>query len=515
MTRIARSLLLLVLAVGGMVHAQGNGAADPTPPPGPRSIEAPTFSFEDLARWILGSQPDVEDRPVSIALVFDRTDSVWGTGAEKDVLPTVWRRDLLGNLLQNFLVRGRPDVGIQGDRVSLFGFGRQGLTTVALDQPFRADVANELKQAYPEPFVDTPIALGGTFLDVRLDEVIAEVDGLYSNDNVLVVLVTDDIVQGDDAQGPRRARAFRTYRAQLQEGGTRVFTVYLYWNDFPNATRFTVFDEATETDVVETRLDRAAEQAAGRPAMFEGTTAVPSEASTPIVDPPMPSTVPWGWWLSLAAALALLAFVLRAWMTERYEVRDEQGLLDRSIPVFPGRSKRVPVPDPAQPSEPIGHLSASPKLPFGLSRLRLTPAKGYTVTLEGRRSADAGRQANGSSKRTSPRRGATKRGARAKKPLVLSASQRKSEKNVLRYQLADRSNPGPDHELEASEATAAGTDDDVRVTLNVTRTSGGSAQRKRPRRQKAGSTSPRSSSGRGRRGRRRVDLSEPTEGEER
>lgn len=513
MMRIARSLLLLSLAVGGLVVAQGDESTETPAAAAPRAVEAPTFSFEDLARWILGSQPDVEDRPVSIALAFDRTDSVWGTGAEKDVLPTVWRRDLLGSLLQSFLVRGRPEEGIQGDRVSLFGFGRRALTTIALDRPFRPEVANDLKQAYPEPYVDTPEDQSGTFLADHLDEVIEEVEGLYSNDNVLVVLVTDDIVQGDDSRGPRQARAFRTYRAQLQEGGTRVFTVYLYWNDFPNTTRFTAYDPEANSDVIETRLDRAAEQAAGRPPRLEGTTSVPSAADTE--RPLEPSSGPdtrWILWLAVAAvAVALLAFVLRTWMTERYEVRDEQGLIDRSIPVFPGRSKRVAVPDPAQPSEPIGHLVVAPKLPFGFSRLRLAPAKGYTVALEGRRTAGTDGQPKRSSKRGSTRQNAKKRGANAKKPIVLAASRRKPEKNVVTYRLGDRANPAHDAEQVSGDAAITTPDEAQRISLSVTRATGGAKRRTRKR--GAGSAEPNRSAS-SRRSRRRVDLSERTEGEE-
>jgi len=217
---------------------------------------------------------------------------------------------------------------------------------------------------------------------------------------------------------------------------------------------------------------------------------------------------PFNWVPLLVGALvlALIAFVLRTWLLERYEVRDERGLLDRGTGVFPGRSKRIAVPNPADPNEAIGHLTVVRPLPFGLSRLRFVPVKGYTVTLEGRR---RGRQAT-----VGPAR--SKRGKRARAGFVLVAGQRKPERHVLRYLKGEAANhadageaaPGPDA-ADAPPSVNAGA-----VTLHVQHLVGAA---KRKRKGKVMSSDASGQGGRragraGRKGRRRVELSDMEEG---
>jgi hypothetical protein len=597
-----RSCFVLLVLIASFAVTGAAAQAD-----GPRATQVTPFSYEDLTRWILETRPEVADRPIRLAILWNRTDSVWGQGSEYQVLPNVWRNQLLSQLLDNFLVRGyeRPDGIVQGDRITMLAFGRQQVDTVVPDQPFTREARLQILNAYPEPFVNTPRELWNLDLNEHLNEAIALLGSSYQDENLLLLIVTDPIQQGGETMRVDAARDFRTYRGFWTDQLNREFTIYLYWNDFPNEVRFTYYDEASDSVLPHPRDQRAPAQRNNLlPPERYGTSATPplpqelqvaltgdgqgairsapagidtgagastasfgrstvvtltadpagrsrfagfqSAGGTPypcgagsgpgrcVVTMDVPRAVygafvlpaPFNWWplIVTAVIVALVGFTLYVWLAERYEVRDENGLLDRTVFVFPTKTKRIPVPNPAQPSEAIGHLSVVRPLPFGLSRLRFTPVKGVVASLEGKRrhergagggevgasgagTSGAGRGRSGRGRR---RGSEPKRGPRA---LVLQAGQRKPERQVLRYR-----------RLEAPGAAAVGDDGDPAdapstahagtMALLVQRRVQGRAGKQRQRRAKAGKDDGRASraSGVGR-GRRRIGLADEEQGE--
>jgi len=555
-----------------------------------RATSEREFSYEDLTRFILRERPEVAERPISLVLLWNRTDSVNGLGAGYQVLPNVWKNELLGRLLDNFLVHGyeRADGAVAGDRVMMLAFGQQRVDVIVPDQPFRHADRVALREAYPIPFVDTPEDLRGLDLQRHVDDAIAAVEALYGDRNLLMLVLHDDVEQGA-LTGVPQANAYRTYEARLSDDLQRGFTVYFYWNDFPDERAFVYFDEATASIESESRTERVAAQdtgerppeffgdtvvepaapqerltimlagdgrgvvrsspagidtAAGRTsaefnrgsvvsltaapsglARFGGFTVAPEHAaacgpgstettcvltmdaarslSVAFIAPP-----PFDWRPLVIglAVLALVTYVLRTWLLERYVLRDERGMLDRTTAVFPGRSKRIAVPNPVDPNEAIGYVSVTRPLPFGLSRLRFVPTKGYAVALEGRRGAAARAERTRSKKRS-----------RGPAGFVLTAGRRKAERHVLRYlKGAPRAADGADAAVAAdpsaidTEATLA----EGTVVLSVQHLLG-AAKRKRKRSGKASDDAGRG--GRradrtGRRGKRRLDLSDMEEG---
>lgn len=570
---------------------------------GPRGTDITRFTYEDLTRWILDARPEVATRPISLVLLWNRTDSVWGQGSEYQVLPNVWRNQLLSPLLDNFLVRGyeRPDGSVQGDRITMLAFGRQRVDTIVPDLPFTRAARLEILNAYPEPYVDTPRDQWGLDLNQHLDDAIAMVRERYASDNLLLLLVTDPIQQGGETLRVDAARDFRTYRGFWTEELNREFTVYLYWNEFPNDVQFVVYDEARESVRPHPRTERASAQrdnllpeeqygttdtpplpqeltvaltgdgegtVRSEPAGIDTTTGALAtsfgrnsvvtltaetagrsrfagfqtadgspypcgEGSGPgrcVVTMDVPRTVygafvqpaPFNWWPLIIAAAIVAAIVatLYVWLSERYEVRDERGLLDRTAYVFPTKAKRIPVPNPGQPSEAIGHLSVARPLPFGLSRLHFTPVKGYTVTLEGKRrhmgaspAADEAAEGTGGGGRRGRRsRSRGSAGGRKRKALTLNAGQRKPERQVLRYHKVGAPDPAVNDGDRVDEAATAeaGT-----VALMLQRLVGGRAGRQRKRGGKASGEEGRRGSRKTKRGRgkRRVELTDQGEGD--
>ena len=588
MKRLLRPLLVgLLLWLLAPFPAVAQPVADSSQDPELRLFSEREFSYEDLARYILRVRPEVAERPISLVFLWNRTDSVNGLGAGYQVLPNVWKEELLGRLLDNFLVHAyeREDGVVAGDRVMMLEFGQQRVKVVVPDQPFTHASRLPLKEAYPEPFTNTPVHLQYLELEKHMDEALAEVEDLYRDRNLLMLVLHDGIEQGT-ITGLPQAKDYRTYTARLSDELHRGFVVYFYWNDFPDERTFLYFDEASAEVMSESRSERVEAQDRGeRPDEFFGDDdvppAIPQETlsvtfagdgsgrvwSAPdgidtaaghssagfnrgaavsltaepsgfgafggfgfapgasygcgpgssevtcllTMDAARAVTVtfvappPFNWVPLLLGVLllALIAFVLRTWLLERYIVRDERGLLDRSTNVFPGRSKRIAVPNPADPNEPIGHLMVARPLPFGFSRLRFTPAKGYVVTLQGR-----GRAAQrATSKKTKKKR--------ASGAFHLLAGQRKPERHELRYRKGDagRTDGGPMD--EASDVETSTTLTNGVIVLSVQHVSGSTSKRKRKGRAKP-SDANESGGGKlartGRRSRRRFELTDTEEG---
>ncbi len=235
------------------------------------------FSYEAFARDILRVRPEVAERPISLVFLWNRSDSVNGLGAGYQVLPTVWKEELLGRLLDNFLVHAheREDGIVAGDRVMMLAFGQQQVEVVVPDQPFTHASRGPLRAAYPQPFIGTPMQLQGVALEQYMDAVLTLVEDLHRDRNLLMLVLHDGIEHGT-ISGLPQAKDFRTYTARLSDELYRPFTVYFYWNDFPDERSFLYFDEASATVLSETRGERVAAQHRGeRPDEFFGDDEVP------------------------------------------------------------------------------------------------------------------------------------------------------------------------------------------------------------------------------------------------